>query len=59
LFEVFVQKFPKNAYCEDFLTKFVIISITMHGVAILQEAKNTGLKITASMKKYLQPDEKK
>ena len=41
---VFVQKIPKNANCEDFLTKFVYINNHthhfLHMVVILQEAKN-------------------
>jgi hypothetical protein len=41
---LFVQKFPKNANYEYFLTKFVNINNHthhfLHGVVILQEAKN-------------------
>ena len=41
---VFVQKFPKNARHEDFLTNFVNIHYHTHyflqGMVILQEAKN-------------------
>jgi hypothetical protein len=44
LFYVFVQKFPKNANYEDFLTKFLNINNHTHHflnrVVILQEAKN-------------------
>ena len=43
-FQVFKQKFPKNANCEGFLTKFVNINnytdYFLHGVVILQGAKN-------------------
>ena len=44
LFSVFVQKMPKNANYEEFLTKFVNINNHthhfLHGVQNLQDAKN-------------------
>ena len=42
--DVFLQKSPKNANYEEFLTKFVNFNnqmhVFLHGVLILQDAKN-------------------
>ena len=58
LFYVFVQELPKNDNYEDFWTKLVNTNnyrhYFLHGLQILQ-----GVKITASLKKYLKPEEKK